>query len=268
MNRHLQNLLQHGHVQRLTATQDSSNGLHDALAKLLHTIFHTHPSNTCQPSHLPPLIQIYGGTLSSADLHILGVFRLYEAQRRISVASLIGNWSAPGNSASQSCLDAISYLDPGQVLRTFMNFPTQRSLDDVGEFKVSPGYGQIYDPVFVMLLFAQVVSSCPPSSALGWVQLFRTNVASLIIRCLSSRDSGLRRLARVQLGALYKLIEASSNRHVFGFPNNNRNCRLPKCMKSRTLCTCLDCSETQRKRQLTSPLFGSPHTPRCCWRIR
>jgi nucleolar pre-ribosomal-associated protein 1 len=89
-----------------------------------------------------------------------------------------------------------------------MHFPAFRAIEGSGESLTAlPGEEQIYDPIFVILLLGQVVSSCPPSSALSWVQLFRTNAVSLVIRCLSSKDSSLRKLAFVQLGALYKLMQ-------------------------------------------------------------
>ena len=150
MNRYLQNILQHRQVERFTLSQDSDNGAHASLAKLLYTIFHLHPTNTCQPSHLQPLIRLYGGSLSKGDCHLLEIFRLYETQRQISVASLIANWSAPGNEAPQSSLDALSYLEPSQILRTCMNFPIDRPFDG----SPSTNNAQIYDPAFVVLLFA------------------------------------------------------------------------------------------------------------------
>jgi nucleolar pre-ribosomal-associated protein 1 len=66
---------------------------------------------------------------------------------------------------------------------------------------------EIYDPVFVALLFAQMLTEAPPNTALSWVELFRTNVVSLLIRCLSSRDHALRDCALDQLAHLSRCLQ-------------------------------------------------------------
>jgi nucleolar pre-ribosomal-associated protein 1 len=49
----------------------------------------------------------------------------------------------------------------------------------------------------------------PPSSSFAWLELFRTNVISLFIRVLSSKDSRMRELALCQVAALWKQMEVS-----------------------------------------------------------
>jgi nucleolar pre-ribosomal-associated protein 1 len=46
-----------------------------------------------------------------------------------------------------------------------------------------------------------------PDSAFGWIELFRTNVVSLLIRALSVKDEHLREVARSQLAALWAHLE-------------------------------------------------------------
>ena len=72
-----------------------------------------------------------------------------------------------------------------------------------------PDDALVYDPVFLLLLFAQALHECPPQSALTWVTLFRTNIVSLVIRCLSSADTNIRKIALLQMGTLYTLMKVS-----------------------------------------------------------
>lgn len=76
---------------------------------------------------------------------------------------------------------------------------------------------QLYDPVFVILLCAQMVADCQPSSALGWVQLFRTNAISLLIRSLSSKDEPTRDMSLLQVASIAKSLEVG----VPGILNGN-----------------------------------------------
>ena len=78
---------------------------------------------------------------------------------------------------------------------------------EVANDKESLHDGQMYDPVFVMLLFGHVFSHSPPASALAWVALFRTNIVSLLIRTLSSKDSDMRKVALCQIVTLWKSLE-------------------------------------------------------------
>jgi nucleolar pre-ribosomal-associated protein 1 len=65
----------------------------------------------------------------------------------------------------------------------------------------------LYDPVFLLLDFAHMIVENPPTSALTWVELFRTNVISVIIRALSCNDDNMREVALFQLMALSKRLE-------------------------------------------------------------
>ena len=69
--------------------------------------------------------------------------------------------------------------------------------------------GQLYDPVFMLLLFAQMLVERIPQSAMSWVSLYRTNVVSMLIRCLSSADEAIRKIALLQLGKLYGVMQVS-----------------------------------------------------------
>lgn len=97
-------------------------------------------------------------------------------------------------------------LDPVRVFKTCLAFPKWRRINEPVT-DVHPEDAQLYDPVFVTLLFAQMLVGELPNLALGWVQLFRTNIVSLLIRTLSSKDDHLRDVATGQLGGLYNYLQ-------------------------------------------------------------
>ena len=183
----------------------------DFVIHLVHVLFLKHPTNTCQPTYVLPLSPIYGGTLSIADRRLLNIFFLFEETRKISAASLM-TLPVPG---SDSPLDVLFNLDPASIFRACLQFPFWRKLDDLGHHLDSthPLDGRICDPVFVTLLVAHVLATRPPSSTAQWVQLFRTNVVSLLIRSLSSRNDLLRDTCVVQISSIMDTLQVRS--HAF-----------------------------------------------------
>lgn len=140
---------------------------------------------------------------------LLSVFQLFETQRKVSVASLLGQWSTTPEVPSSNILEAVQSLDATLVLRTCLHFPKWRSLADQADFAENPRDAQLYDPVFLILIFAQAMAEKIPESAFSWIELFRTNIVSLLIRTLSAKDPYLRELARSQLAALWAHLEVS-----------------------------------------------------------
>lgn len=209
VNRYIQSIVQSPQFFKICAASSAYDSLHprDAVVELLLTLFNLHLNNTCQPSHVEPLVHIYGGTLSTSDRQLLSIFQLFELQRKTSVATIIGRWSASLDATSSTFLEALQSLDSIRVLRTCLVYPTRRSFAEEVDDKGSLYDGQIYDPVFVMLLFGQMISHSPPGSALAWVELFRTNVVSLLIRALSSKDNNMRNVALCQITTLWKCLE-------------------------------------------------------------
>lgn len=194
--------MQHPQLYALSG-QDAR--VRDSLADLLLTLFRLHPPNTCQPTHIEPLLRLYSGSLSLSDTKILAIFHLFESVRKTSCATLLSRWSASPTGTSSSALDAVLSLDPSRVLKTCLDFPQHRRFsDDVDPWQA---FDAIYDPVFVILLFSQALASSPPSSALGWIQLFRTNVVSLLLRAVSAKDEQMRNIALAQLAALHKTLQ-------------------------------------------------------------
>ncbi|KAF9480206.1 hypothetical protein BDN70DRAFT_833085 [Pholiota conissans] len=210
VNRHLQNVLQHSQFFKICSSSSSDISKScDAITELLHTLFKLHPQNTCQITHIEPLIRVYRGTLSRSDLRILSIIQLFETQRKLSITPLISHWSSAPSTPSQTALEALQSLDSIVVLRTCLNFPRWRQLDDQSDRIVDSTQAVLYDPVFLMLLFSQVLTDRPPTSAFGWIELFRSNVVSLFIRALSSKIGEIRDLALCQIVGLWKLMETA-----------------------------------------------------------
>lgn len=203
VNRHIQSLLQHPQFslvcQPLSVTRIP-------VVSILHGLFIQHPWNTSQPSHLQPLVAIYHGTLSACDQKLLAIFKLFEIHRKSSVGSLLTQWPATAVGAGATSLQALCSLDVTLVLRASLDFPIHRKMEDVSLNTEKSIDGRGVDPLFCLLLFCQMIADCPPKSALTWVELFRTNVVGLVIRCLSSRDVGMRELSLSALSGLYSLL--------------------------------------------------------------
>jgi nucleolar pre-ribosomal-associated protein 1 len=180
----------------------------DAVIQLLRELFFAHPQNSCQPSHIEPLRAIYGGTLSVSDRTILSILHLFEVHRKLSCASLLFTWSSSGDTGSTDALNTVLSLDAGKVFHTCLNFPRGLKFDldheyhDESEFRE-----ELYDPLFLILIFARVVSGNGPSSAFSWVQFFRTNILCAVIRSLSSKDDTFRELAVWNLSGLWRLLD-------------------------------------------------------------
>lgn len=205
MNRHLQILVQHPHFGKPT-----SPSARRALINVLYTLFHLHPFNTCQPSHVQPLVILYRGSASVADRKLLAIFRLFEEQRRTSVASLLARWtSSPEGFQSTSAFEALREVDSLLVLRTALHFPQWRKCETDENWEERLEDSEIYDPVFLLLLFAHVLVEDAPKTTPAWVELFRTNIVGLAIRALSAKDDSLRELASTQIAVLWKCLEVN-----------------------------------------------------------
>lgn len=198
-NRLLQSIIQHPRFYDLC--QISNNGPRESIIALLHFLFHLHPANTCQPSHVEPFGRLYGGTLAPSDLRLLSIFRLYEATRKASLVGLLARASHDPVDASHTLLT----LDSGRVFRTCLSFPQWRGM--YGQEENVFEEAEVYDPAYIILLFAFWMKDESPTSALAWVRMFRTNVVSLLIRSLSSHEESTRQAALVQLAQLLAILQ-------------------------------------------------------------
>ncbi|KAI0301899.1 transcriptional repressor TCF25-domain-containing protein [Multifurca ochricompacta] len=195
-------VIQHSDFYKHTEISSASR---DAVICLVHALFFKHPQNTCQPSHVLPLTPIYRGTLSTSDRQLLNIFCCFEETKKVSAASLLTR----SVSGEENPLDALLGLDSATVFRSCMAFPSWRKLDNLGHDLNTnhPLDDRLYDPVFIALLLAHVLAIRQPSSATQWVQLFRTNVVSLLIRSFSSRNDLLRDTCVSQIGIIMNILQ-------------------------------------------------------------
>ena len=167
---------------------------------LLEALFVGSPYASCQPNFIEPLLPLYRGTLALSDRKALGIFKLFESQRRVSVTSVLRYWSDSGAATGGKSLDAVLSLDAGKVMATCCAFPLRRELVGASEDEskqtadpVEEGEG-LYDPAFVLpMLGAALVEG--EMSGLDWVEVLRGNALGLAVCALASRDAGMRTLA-------------------------------------------------------------------------
>ncbi|KAG8902324.1 hypothetical protein FRB99_004632 [Tulasnella sp. 403] len=206
VNRMIQSLVQHQEFIKYASASSSR----EPIIELLNHLFKTHPGNTCQQSHIVPLIQVYFGTQSHADRQLLSIFHLFERQTRISVMSLFSKWSARPEVVSGGAYEALLSLDSRMIQETYTNFPHRRG-SNVQNLK--PYYGcreDLYDPLFVISLLGAVVAEGSIESALAWSEVCRTNAISVSVCALSAKDPGLRGLAIATLTAVWSALENAS----------------------------------------------------------
>ncbi|KIJ58791.1 hypothetical protein HYDPIDRAFT_119198 [Hydnomerulius pinastri MD-312] len=206
VNRLLQNFLQHPFFFRLCGP-DGKPSQKDSATCLLDALFRLHPTNTCQPSHAEPLLRIYGGTMSTSDRRLLSIMRLFEAEKHASVSAFFARWSPSPDASVTNVLGVVQNFDPIRMLRTCLAFPNWRRFGEEKGTKQGPVDGSMYDLLIVIVLSSQMLVECLPTSALGWVKVFWTNIVSLLIRCLSSKDSNIWEVALYQIGRYSECIQ-------------------------------------------------------------
>ncbi|KIJ58984.1 hypothetical protein HYDPIDRAFT_46996, partial [Hydnomerulius pinastri MD-312] len=175
----------------------------------LDALFHLHATNTCQPSHAEPLLRIYGGTMSASDRRLLSIMRLFEAEKHTSDSTFSARWSPTLDASATSVSEVVQNFDPIRMLRTCLAFPNWRRFGEEKDARQGPADELMYDPLIMIVLSAQMLVERPPVSALGWVKVFRTNIVSLLIRCLSSKDSNIREAVLHQIARYSGCIQRS-----------------------------------------------------------
>jgi nucleolar pre-ribosomal-associated protein 1 len=185
----------------------SNPGSRGALVNVVHALFHLHPSNTCQPSHIAPLISVYRGTLDISDLKIFSLFQLFERERRYSCASILARWAGTAIFSSSGALDAVTSLEATRVIRLCTTWPTWRGVRVNEPPKADATWDGLYDPVFILLLLGQVLADDKSKSPLDIIRIFRSNAPCVVILGLSSKQADMRRLSWAVLGGLVTSIE-------------------------------------------------------------
>ncbi|KAG9040570.1 hypothetical protein FS842_002985, partial [Serendipita sp. 407] len=168
-----------------------------------------HPQNTCQPSHITPLIRVYRGSLSVPDLSLLEIFRLFEQQRKYSVASLMASWGPDPGVVSTDILNTIIGLNSNLLFATCVEFPQWRTTQKSCTAEAHRSKSSLYDPFFILLLLHSYLSTQGGGrtlTPLDWVGFFRTNIASLVISSLSARQGDIRGLGWTAFGGLCNAV--------------------------------------------------------------
>jgi nucleolar pre-ribosomal-associated protein 1 len=166
----------------------------------------------CQPNFVEPLLGLYGGTTSEADLAIFAVLRLFETYRKLSVASMFISWTPKMitiDPAVRRSVDVLTSLDPSRVFGTCLAFDARRSSSN--DSKASTSDGSLYDVVFVLSLTAMVMKQ-GNLSGLDWVEILRSNVLGLAVCSLSSRRVEVRDTAAYILAKAMQYMQVSTRR--------------------------------------------------------
>ena len=166
-----------------------------------------HPQNTCQPSHVEPLVRLYRGTLSISDRKLIAIFVLFEHTKKSAITSLLSRWSPSPGVVCDNVLQAVQALDPARIWRTCVQYPQWVSCSSES---ASHNDGHLYDPWFLALLFSCLLLERARISTAAWIQILRTNIGSLLIRSLSARHTSVRQIAMSQIHALYRTLQVGN----------------------------------------------------------
>ncbi|KAI6003337.1 ribosome 60S biogenesis N-terminal-domain-containing protein [Pisolithus marmoratus] len=188
VNRLLQSILQHQNFFSFLG-REGTPSQRNAITRLLDGLFRLHPANACHPSHIEPLVQVYGGTMSTSDRRLLSILMLFEAEKRTSISPFFANWSPSSDASATNILEVVQNLDPVKMLRTCLFFPGWRRFGD-DEKGNARGI------------------AANDGACMG--QVFQDYVVSLLIRCLSSKDVNIREAASCQLAMIFDGIQTSN----------------------------------------------------------
>ncbi|KAH7334663.1 ribosome 60S biogenesis N-terminal-domain-containing protein [Rhizoctonia solani] len=200
VNKLLQSVLHHPAFASICQTVPPPR---DGPAILLRSLFNKHPSSTCHPSHIIPLVHVYRGTLSQQDTQLLSIFHLFEKSRQISTSEILKNWTPePSRTQPKDFLGTVCNFEPTIMFRTCASFPQRRDPQNI-ELGAGDERSDIYDPNFVLPLLATLMASDEPVTSMQWVDLCRTNILSLAVSSLSSKRPAMRQLGYAALVTAY-----------------------------------------------------------------
>ncbi|KEP52900.1 ribosome 60S biogenesis amino-terminal protein [Rhizoctonia solani 123E] len=200
INKLLQSVLHHPSLASVCQTAPS---LGDGPVRLLYSLFSKHPSSTCHPSHIIPLVHIYRGTLSRQDTQILSIFHLFEKSRQISTSEILKNWTPePSHAQPKDFLETVCNFDSATMFRTCTTFPQRRDPQSM-ELGTKDARSDVYDPNFVLPLLSTLMASDEPVMSMQWIDLCRTNILSLAVSALSSKRPAMRQLGYAALVTAY-----------------------------------------------------------------
>lgn len=251
MNRMIVSMVQHSQFQS-TASRSSAR---DSIIDTLNSLFKSHPTNTAQANHVTPLVRVYHGTQSLADRQLLSIFSQFERQRRVSVATLLTQWSANPGVVSTTAYEALTSLDAGLVYQTFLNFPQSRPAAVETLTSYPNELDELHDPVFVMLLLGACLAEGYMKTSLAWFEVCKTNSVSLTICALSSKDVGIRKMAMTTLTYVWRAFQVRSRMRYCSLYAHEFSHRKPNSKRSNKLSsysTNSDSSSHHRKQTAVS----------------
>ena len=183
--------------------------------------------------------------MSSPDRRLLSIMRLFEAEKRTSLSAFFSRWSPCPDASVSTALEVVQNFEPVYMLRTCLAFPLWRRFGEEKVTRDSSADDSMYDPLMVIALSAQMLVEYPPITPLGWVKVFRSNIVSLLIRCLSSKDPNIRETGLCQIASIWEYVQVGPGNvvcvHSFYIHYCGRN---PTCMKHRKSYTSCACSRT------------------------
>ncbi|KAF8429386.1 hypothetical protein L210DRAFT_3508558 [Boletus edulis BED1] len=136
---------------------------------------------------IPPTL-VYGGTMSLPDRRILSIMRLFEGEKRTSLSIFFSRWSPSPDITVSDALEVVQNFDPVYMLRTCLAFPSWRRLGEEKGLRDGPADDSMYDPLMAIVLSVQMVVKCPPTTPLGWVKVFRSNIIANLEESVQKYD--------------------------------------------------------------------------------
>ncbi|KAF8122115.1 hypothetical protein EV363DRAFT_1301417 [Boletus edulis] len=127
--------------------------------------------------------------------------------KRTSLSIFFSRWSPSPDITVSDALEVVQNFDPVYMLQTCLAFPSWRRLGEEKGLRDGPADDLMYDPLMAIVLSAQMLVKCAPTTPLGWVKVFRSNIVSLLIRCLSSKDPNIRETALCQIANLEESVQ-------------------------------------------------------------
>ncbi|XP_077578475.1 nucleolar pre-ribosomal-associated protein 1 [Stigmatopora nigra] len=196
----------------------------EALVRLLLRLVRKCPT-VCHANHFLVLLGAYGATLSHADQSLLLLLREYENNKvsllrfqslawgpaavdqhktRKSLGSSLWKQSSPD--------DLLALLNGDKMLRTVARYPQHRKIipkaagASLFSDEALGDPGQLYDPAFLLSLFAAVLR---PESTVNCSKFVSSQALALSVAALSSYDASARAAAYHVLACFCRHLEAA-----------------------------------------------------------
>lgn len=162
------------------------------------------------------LVPLYGGSLDLNDRQIFQVFFRFEHPNKTPLLGLLSRWKGDTGVATPGQVDdeLIWRLEPNRVLETCLKFPRARTFTDLKQTgyeqdELNTSLRSMYDPLLLLLIFAQFLARDRPPTGFQLINMLRTNVLGCVVCCLSSRSDPVRKMAMSLLAKTYSFVDAA-----------------------------------------------------------